>query len=164
MKRIINIIFIILWMTTVFIFSNQESTESSGVSKKITNNIVKTFHIVDKYNEEDKQNIIDNIEHIIRKLAHYSLYTLGGFLIYLEINEYKIPLLRKIIYTQIFGTSYACTDELHQILIPGRSGEIKDIFIDSCGIFTGVVVAILCIFLLKKIKEKYLRKIKKEVE
>lgn len=35
---------------------------------------------------------------------------------------------------------YALTDELHQRFVPGRSGELRDVFIDTSGAFTGLVL------------------------
>ena len=41
------------------------------------------------------------------------------------------------------GTAYAVTDEFHQSFVPGRSCEFRDIVIDSCGVLTGVLAALL---------------------
>jgi VanZ family protein len=35
---------------------------------------------------------------------------------------------------------YACTDEIHQIFIPGRTARIKDIFIDTAGGSAGLLL------------------------
>ena len=35
---------------------------------------------------------------------------------------------------------YACTDEFHQLFVPGRSGNFRDVIIDTSG---GVLSAIL---------------------
>ena len=40
----------------------------------------------------------------------------------------------------ICGTIYAATDEIHQLFVPGRSGQVRDVLIDSCGVFIGVMV------------------------
>ena len=42
---------------------------------------------------------------------------------------------------------YACTDELHQLFIAGRSAEIKDVLIDSFGSLTSIL---LCNFIYLK--------------
>ena len=34
---------------------------------------------------------------------------------------------------------YAITDEIHQIFVIGRSGEIRDIIIDTCGSTVGIL-------------------------
>ena len=39
------------------------------------------------------------------------------------------------------GAAYAGSDELHQKLIDGRSGQISDVLLDSCGVFLGAALA-----------------------
>ncbi|MCR4280360.1 MAG: VanZ family protein [Candidatus Komeilibacteria bacterium] len=43
--------------------------------------------------------------------------------------------------TFLIGFIYACLDELHQLTVPGRSGSIGDVFIDSLGLIFGLVWA-----------------------
>ena len=43
----------------------------------------------------------------------------------------------------LIGTAYALTDEFHQSFVPGRSCELRDVVIDSCGVLTGVLAATL---------------------
>ena len=33
---------------------------------------------------------------------------------------------------------YASSDEIHQIFVSGRSGNIKDVIIDTCGSYLGI--------------------------
>ena len=43
----------------------------------------------------------------------------------------------------LIGTAYAVTDEFHQSFVPGRSYEFRAVVIDSCGVLTGVLAALL---------------------
>ena len=43
----------------------------------------------------------------------------------------------------LIGTAYAVTDEFHQSFVPGRSCELRDVMIDSCGVLTGVLLVTL---------------------
>lgn len=151
MIKKINLILIIIWMITVFSFSNQASTQSSGLSGKLTTKIVNILHITEGCTEEDEKIVISNIEYLIRKMAHYSIYALGGFLIYLEMALYKISFKSKVLFTQLLGSIYAVTDEIHQFFVPGRSARIKDVIIDSCGVFTGIILAIIVFIIIEKI-------------
>ena len=38
------------------------------------------------------------------------------------------------------GTLYAVTDEIHQVFVPGRFGQIRDVIIDSMGVAMGIVI------------------------
>lgn len=135
-KKIITTILIIMWMCVVFEFSNQSSTASSQLSGGITKAILNFFNLLEgKTIEQQSQ-----IETIVRKLAHYSIYTIGGILIFLHVNIYKISANKKVIVSQLVGMSYATTDEIHQLFVPGRSGEIRDVCIDSLGVITGIII------------------------
>ncbi len=147
-KKIITLIFILIWMISVFCLSNQTSNSSGKLSEGITEKIIKCFHITDNMSKESSEQFLENADKVIRKLAHYSLYTLGGILILLHINLYKMKINKKIIISWLIGTTYAVTDEIHQLFILGRSGEIRDMYIDSLGVITGIII-ILIIFKIK---------------
>lgn len=135
-NKVITIILIIIWMCIVFKFSSQPSTESSQLSGGITKAILSFFNVLEgKTIEQQSQ-----IETIVRKLAHYSIYTIGGILILSHVNLYKISANKKVIVSQLIGTLYAATDEIHQLFVPGRSGEIRDVCLDSLGVITGIII------------------------
>ena len=145
MKKIVTLVLIIIWMVTIFFFSSQQARESSSLSEKITNSIIKVLKLNPKTQEQ-----IDRIETIVRKLAHYCIYLIGGILILLHINLYEEKENKKVLLSQLIGSTYAITDEWHQLYVPGRSGEIRDVVIDSLGILTGIVIFLL----IKNLKRK----------
>ena len=49
---------------------------------------------------------------------------------------------------------YACTDELHQIFVPGRSAQFRDILIDTLGASFGITITHLIINLFAKVKAR----------
>lgn len=145
-KKIITLILVLLWMILVFYFSNQVAQNSSELSGGLTRKILEVLHMLEGKTMEQQE----IIETTIRKLAHFFLYALGGILILLHINLYKITDKRKVIISWILGTTYAITDEIHQLFVQGRSGEIRDICIDSLGIITGIVVLLLILKIIKR--------------
>jgi len=138
-KKILTFILIILWMGLVFYFSSQASDVSSELSGGITRFILEKIGVLEGKTIEE-QGIIETI---VRKLAHYSIYTLGGILIMLHIDLYKISDKRKIFLSWTLGTIYAITDEIHQLFVAGRSGEIRDVCIDTLGVITGICILML---------------------
>lgn len=138
--RIILIILLIYVLITIFNFSNQNSEESSGISRKITQTVVTTFKITEKTNF---------IESIIRKIAHFTIYAVLGFLVMSLVSTYRLKELDRIGYSQIFGTLYAISDEIHQSFIPGRSSQITDVILDSLGVLLGILLVILIIKIIK---------------
>ena len=113
-------------MITIFKFSNQNGEESSNLSRAVAMKIT---------NNEEKA---DLIEPYVRKLAHLSEYMLGGSLFSLLFLTYDFPDRKRMIFSFIIGTEYAVIDEIHQLFIDGRSGQVQDVFIDSLGILIGI--------------------------
>ena len=149
-KKIITFILIVLWMILVFYLSNQVANESSQLSGGLTRKILEAVHMLDGKTTEQQA----IIETIVRKLAHFFLYALGGILIFLHVNLYKITEKRKVIISWTIGTAYAITDEIHQLFVPGRSGEIRDVFIDSLGVITGIIFLLLIFKMIKRGKNE----------
>ena len=96
MKKTITIVLIVIWMATVFMFSNQPSEESSNLSEGFTTTVLKMLHLYPENQEK-----LDKIETVIRKLAHYTIYLIGGILLFTHLNLYNIITTRKIILSQI---------------------------------------------------------------
>ena len=92
---------------------------------------------------------------LVRKGAHFTEYTiLGGFLVpavteWMAVDKTPVPdSVRNIrIISWLVGTLYAVTDEIHQTFVPGRSCELRDMGIDSCGVLTGALAVSLVILL-----------------
>ena len=137
--KILDIILIIVWMITVFMFSNQQGDKSSNTSRKVTTAVVQA--ISDKSVEEN-ENIIEQLDKVVRKLAHYSIYTLGGILIINYAYTTDKNIKQKIVYSIAFGAFYAITDELHQFFVSNRSARIFDVGIDTLGVMTGILIYI----------------------
>lgn len=154
LKKIISIILVIGWMIIVFTFSNQKGEGSGNTSRMIATKIVEIVDIQNSISYEDKEIMVQKIEPVIRKLAHYFIYTLGGILIinciYIFISVEK----RAIAYSAIIGVIYAASDEIHQLFIEDRSSRIADVVIDSLGILTGIAIYLL----VKKILEIFAKK------
>ena len=41
----------------------------------------------------------------------------------------------------VVGTLYAASDEIHQLFVPGRSGQLRDVLLDSDGVAAGILLA-----------------------
>lgn len=147
MRKIISITLVILWMIIVFWFSSQVGDDSQVTSGNTIRKII-TFinNDIDKLKLEE---IVEILQPIVRKLAHFTLYTLGGILIFNMFSSFKLKNKEKIFCSILCGAVYAITDEVHQLFVPGRSGMIKDVFIDSLGIITGVLICVVVVKLFK---------------
>ena len=96
--------------------------------------------------EEERQVVCsDVLQPIVRKTAHFSIYTLLGFFTMNFALTFNADKYKRGIASWGAGTLYAVTDELHQYFVPGRSCEFRDVCIDSLGVFTGIMIAILIV-------------------
>ena len=83
-----------------------------------------------------KSGLASEFDLFFRKLAHiaeYAILTVLLFRAYFKSNG----LARKeaIAFAIIFSLTYAFTDEYHQTFVLGREGCLKDVVVDSLGIF-----------------------------
>ena len=140
--KILRIVLIILLgiFYIIFGFSSQNGEKSSGLSKKVTEMIVEKIL---KTSKEDKPRIMNRLEGIIRKLAHFSIYTILGLLLMGLISTYNIEEKKRIYITMIIGILYASSDEIHQSFIPGRSAQVTDVMIDTMGVALGMCLILL---------------------
>ena len=147
-KNILRGILIILLLGTfwmIFNFSSQDGDESSGVSKKVTETLTSNSKKIKKLDQKQKQEKLKEIEHVIRKLAHFSIYTLVGILLMALMSTYNIKQNSRITTSLIIGIIYASSDEIHQSFTPGRSPMITDVLIDTLGISLGICMVIFVI-------------------
>lgn len=106
--------------------SSFDSVESSNQSNFIVDIIANIFKIEN----------IELLSFIIRKLAHYTEYLILGFLVINMFTKNNINNLYLI--SIILCIIYATSDEIHQIFVPGRACQLRDILIDSIGSITGI--------------------------
>lgn len=135
-KNIISWVLVILWMGIIFYLSHQPANQSNelstGISEKIT-------EVVKKITNSSNMNTV-NFNHIIRKLAHFTAYFILGVLV-INALEQKYSLDGKLILGSIIiCILYAISDEFHQAFIPGRGPAAFDVFIDSLGASTGILI------------------------
>lgn len=153
-KNILRIILILLLLGTFYIifgFSSQDGEKSGSISRRITEKIATFIPQIQKENEIEKENIMNTMERIIRKMAHFSIYTAVGLLLMALVSTYNIKEKNRLIITLTTGIIYASSDEIHQSFVPGRSPMITDIVIDTMGVILGILLIILG----KKIIKKY---------
>lgn len=148
--KIIKIVLIIIWMIIVFLFSNQGGTKSSGTSSKVTNVVVEVVEKVG--NKEFSEQERNQAELVVRKLAHYTIYTIGGVLIMNYAYTTDKTKKQQTFGSLLFGAFYAVTDEVHQYFVPGRSARVFDVGIDTLGVITGIIIFTIIISIINKIR------------
>lgn len=149
-STLISILLVILWMITIFWFSSQVGDDSSATSGNTIRKIVTFFY--SNITTENLELIVEALQPFVRKLAHFTIYTIGGFLLYNLSNQLKLK--SKFINSLCFGILYAISDEIHQFFVPGRSCRIFDVFVDTCGLITGILIYIVILKIICTVKKK----------
>ena len=152
--RLILIILLIGTMTLIFGFSGQDGTQSKGISTNISEGIL---NLSSKYRElesKEQKKILQRTNAVIRKIAHFSVYTLLWILLMGLMIKTKLQNKWRITITLFIGLLYAISDEFHQTFSPGRTPKVTDVYIDMLGVILGTLVVLLVI----KLYDKYMTK------
>ena len=141
MKKL-NIILLVIWLVIIFMFSCENASEStktsSGFTMKIINITDKTINL--DLNKEEKEKLLDKMFIFVRKVAHITEYFILGLLVINVFKDY-FKLSNKLLGLSIlFCLLYSISDEFHQIFVPGRTGKIIDLIIDSIGYVFGILI------------------------
>ena len=93
----------------------------------------------------DKPVPLPEMNHYIRKTAHFTEYFLLAVSVAFPLYVYGVRGLWLMFSAGIFCVGYACLDEYHQSFVAGRVSDPHDILIDSIGILIGVIlIRIIC--------------------
>ena len=150
--RIIFLILIIINCIVIFIFSSQNGEKSSDVSGSFVRKIIEILPGTEELSENEKEQLIEKLQFIVRKGAHFTIYTLLGIFIMGFMNTFIISQKKKILFSFLFGIIYATTDEFHQLFSSGRTAKILDVVIDTLGVGFGILIISVIIYLIKRKK------------
>lgn len=150
--QIIFLIASIMMALIIFMFSNQDGDESKTTSKGFTKEVVDVAPPTKNLEEEKKQELVEDMQPTIRKMAHFTIYTLFGIFLFNFFRTFKWTAKKQIALTLIIGAIYAISDEIHQFFSDGRSPLIKDVIIDSFGVLFGITIVLGMTKLIKKRK------------
>lgn len=158
MKKSIFAVLVVIWMLFIFSMSSQNGEVSSNTSGST---IKVVLSIVPKFREQPKEvqdNIVESLQLIGRKSGHFIGYMMLGVLSMLLLLKFK-NINKKPLFAFSICVIYAISDEIHQLFVPGRTGQLKDVIIDSCGSIVGIAIVLMFIKLLQ-IKRNRKKRIK----
>ena len=79
-------------------------------------------------------------ETVVRKAAHVFLYFVLGILLTLLVRTYDVRWRSTVLWAVGVACAYAATDETHQLLVGGRSGQVSDVLLDTVAACAGAAV------------------------
>lgn len=81
---------------------------------------------------------LEVLSFLVRKSAHFTEYLLLAIIAFPLAVHYTSDTRKAVWTTWVFCVLYAMSDEIHQLLVPGRTGKVMDVFIDAAGARIGV--------------------------
>lgn len=133
---------LIFWMILIFVMSQMPGDKSSEQSRIV----VILFSIIGL---DLNSYFGDLATFVVRKGAHFTEYFILFILLYRVVSLY-IKNKLAMLYAIIFVFIYACSDELHQLFVDGRSAAFRDVIIDT----SGGMFSLLCTALINEIRRK----------
>lgn len=132
----------ILMAAVIFGFSGQDGESSGSLSRKAANVIVDfadSIHLVDvRWN--GREQLVEKLQLPIRKAAHVTEYALLAALIYIALAVDGLKWKFTGCAAFCISVLFACSDEFHQLFVPGRNGAAADVLIDAAGILLAAVI------------------------
>lgn len=138
------LLFSLVCMAVIFVFSAQDGLRTSAVSGEVTQVLVRAVNIGRQRVDPNPASAeFQSFHHLIRKIAHFSIFCLlavcvGGFFgTFIQTSGIRA-------YGKAFAISlgvcflYACSDEVHQAFIAGRGPSLADVMIDTSGALVGL--------------------------
>ena len=148
-------IFVVIWMAVIFGLSSQVASTSSTLSGLTVRIVAEhTQPGFGKLPAVQQNSIIENYQHLVRKTAHVLGYMFLGMLCMAAFSSYALSLPRRTAAALSICIGYAGTDEIHQLFVAGRSGQISDVGIDSCGALLGIGAVIVILWGWHKLRRK----------
>lgn len=126
-------------MYVIFMFSAATGDESEQVSQNLLGIIIEYIGQFISHNT-------------LRKLAHFSEFAALGFCMTGAIHFTFEK--RNFLVAFIPSLLYAISDEIHQHFVPDRACRVFDMFVDSCGIATGIGIFLLILLIVERIYNK----------
>lgn len=154
-RRFILPTLLIFQMCFIFIMSSFGHTSSDAQSNLFVDFIAQNFPHV-RHGLENNLISLSTLVFLVRKTAHFTEYAILGALFYLNLIQFpKLnSRIKKLLLPILFSFLYAITDEIHQIFVPGRSAQFRDVLIDTLGASFGATITYLIIKLFSKIKAR----------
>lgn len=159
--RIISLLLLIGWMGLIFYLSHQNADESSHLSGGLIESVVK--FVFPNMGGETLESLVASLQFIVRKGAHFCLYAVLGILSFIYFVTYKaISLALRSFLSFLVSFGYSVSDEYHQTFISGRSGELRDVLIDSAGVMLGIILSLIIYLVYEAIKKRRSTKMRKK--
>ncbi len=154
---ILLLVFALLWMFVIFYLSGQSVKDSTSLSQFFCHAPARFLASADWLNayfgvphSKAYDYWLTRVDGVVRKAAHFTEYAVLAMFLYgtLRMLKSKMPFLNRKcgVVAFILCFLFAVQDEWHQMFVPGRGPGVRDVFIDSCGAVSGIMLLWLVFF------------------
>ena len=128
-------------MMMIFFFSTESAEASDSTSGIIARRVADIIRPEwEKLEEKQKLSFYNSVQFTVRKTAHFTEFAMLGACMLLCLKSWLGERGHLRLYAWIGGTAWAGLDEIHQLLVDGRSGQLKDVLLDSSGAACGILI------------------------
>jgi VanZ family protein len=153
LKKCVLWVLVIFISTQIFSFSKASAKTSSETSKKVTTEVFDIAKKIFNIPEEKLEEAFHTCHVIVRKAAHFAEFLVLAFFVAALCRSYGIRFHITFVITMLYILLFAITDEVHQLFVDGRSGQISDVCIDFSGGLAGylgfLIIHKICLFFIQ---------------
>ena len=142
-RKVILLAVVLVWSGVLFFFSGQSGVNSGELSLGLADRLLMLFPGLD-------MDVLE-LEHILRKLAHFAIFAVEGLLLYVALNAIWPGKLRNAGIAAGICAAVGVLNELHQLLAEERSCQFTDMLIDTAGGIVGVAAGLILVWALSKL-------------
>lgn len=156
---IVVIAAVAVWLAVIFSFSSEDKRESTDTSHEFIRVVLSVIDSdFDSLSSKEQLARIKQYDHYVRKAAHFTVYSVLGFLNYAALTVFGCKKSYSPHIALGLSAVYALSDEIHQYFVPGRSCQFRDICIDSLGAALGCLVFFVLYTIIRKAVDSYKRR------
>lgn len=133
-------------LVAIWLFSAQSAAESSNLSGSLAQFLMKMPF-------GDNLALVEDLDHILRKLAHFTIYMLLGASLAGIVIDMRRE--RLILIVVLSGAVVAMLDEWHQSFVPGRGPGWGDVLLDTVGVLAGACLVVGLRWIYRRKRQKY---------
>jgi VanZ family protein len=133
-----------LWYSLIWSFSSQPGDTSGDISVGLLEGTLISGGSDFSAADSTVQLAVDWLLNMyIRKAAHMFLFFVLTLLVWLALTRILRQRPKRAAAAAVLGIALAALDEYHQTLVPGRSGELRDVLVDSAGVLIALLLFLL---------------------
>lgn len=132
----------LLLMYVIFSFSSQDGDTSADLSYEVSYTIVEAGNVVLDADLQPSEiaSLATRFNGVVRKLAHMTEYFALAIAVSFPLYVYGLRGLPLMFVAGLFCVAFAASDEFHQSFVEGRGPGVRDVLIDSFGVFWGIIL------------------------